>query len=156
MQTNPFFPALNSQLSTLNSFPLSPLAPTPPDRLQPHGHVPIFDRYGALFGWIPQDGPGSQPAFRDPIGFENKRGENLCWLHPSDYYPEGVSPPIPPQIAILTSDGVITEWLTGVPDILHPPSRTAKEIHSRKHRAIIAWLDDRQPPYDPPGGALVG
>jgi len=110
---------------------------------QPQGTIPMFDVCGALVDWIPQSAPC--PDIFDIVGFQNRRGKYICWVHPNDPYRDPANPePNPRRTAILNVNGLIVGWLTGHPDPAKPPSPTAQPINSRRFRhGLVAWIDER-------------
>jgi len=135
----------NSQQSRVPISPLAALQNITPRKFssQPQGTIPMFDVCGALVDWIPQSAPC--PEIFDIVGFQNRRGKYICWVHPNDPYRDPANPePNPRRSAILNANGLIIGWLTGHPDPAKPPSPTAQPINSRRFRhGLVAWIDER-------------
>jgi hypothetical protein len=133
--------------------PISPLAPKPPVPKQPRNHVPVFDLFGAVVEWLPCEGPNSQPTFPDATGFDNRRGQTLCWLDPKRPY--NLEPPAHWKIAILDSEARIIGW---TPHHI-TPSETAVPLRARAYIGYtVAWHEDttKRDPNADRVGALVG
>src|SRR5207248_702024 len=117
--------------------------------------VPVLNRYGAWITWIPRSGPASTPTFRDPIGFDNRTGQTVCWIDPQDPYPTSEAPPPPSLIALLNPHGILTAWhpYTGPNGI--PPVEGAVPLRNRRQNTIVAWLfEPRSDRPNPRCGAL--
>ena len=117
----------------------------------------MFDRFGAWVQWLPRDGEGSYPKFDNPIGFNNRRRETICWINPKDPYPNAAASPAD-QVSVLNWEGKILYWVNQSSMSPIPPFYNAEPIRSRCHHSYVAWLADTKEdvPPDPPAGALVG
>jgi hypothetical protein len=147
-------PPVKSPSSVLtDGIPISPLAPKPPAKKQPRNHVPVFDRYGALIEWLPREGPGSEPKFENSAGWNNRRGQTLCWLNPKN--PCAGEPPTHWKLAILDSDGRVI----GLTPHHITPSETAVPLRAKAYiNYTIAWHEEtlKRDPNADRVGALVG
>jgi hypothetical protein len=130
-------------------FPISPLATTPPARKQPRNHIPVLDIYGQLIQWIPRD---EEPKIEDRVGFENRRGHNICWLNPKLIDPA----PVHRNVPIVSWEGQILEWVPAE----FEPFEKAEPIRSRRYLQYkIGWWEqarERIPQHYSSAGAMVG
>jgi hypothetical protein len=106
-----------------------------------------------LVAWLPREGPGSQPPFDNCCGFDNRRGQTICWLYAKNPY-DG-EPPAHWKLAIIDPDGRIIGW---TPHHM-APSETAIPLRAKAYiNYTVAWFEDtsRPNPFDSRYGALVG